>query len=201
MQNKIIFTLILVITGIITGGFYLLIQQNTAMYNNFYMGEKLTYTIATSTATTTENNTKEAEQKTEKNIKENKTVEKNFIYIGSKNPGKNIDIDVVFLKQEGFVVVYENTFEPTGELLAVSKYLEAGEHVKIPLQLLRKVQDGEVFTAMLHIDDGDKLFSLSDDVPIRDDSGEGVYAQIVIKNFMPVIPIVEDGKKENQTVF
>ena len=106
--------------------------------------------------------------------------------MGKKNPGKNIDIDIVILKKGGFVIIYENTFEPTGELLAISKYLSAGEHIKVPLHLFREAKDGEVFTAMLHADDGDKIFDLSKDAPVRNDKGEGVYTELIIENLMPV---------------
>ena len=182
MQNKIIFILILAIFGVIAGGFYLLSQQNAAIYENIYLENAgLLNVIATSTASTTESFVKEADQETEE---ENKTIKKELIYIGKKNPGKNIDIDVVVLKKGGFIIIYENTFEPTGELLAISKYLPKGEHIKVPLRLFREVKNGEVFTAMLHADDGDKIFDLSNDSPVRDNKGEGVYTELVIEDVM-----------------
>ena len=197
MQNKIIFILILAIFGIIAGGFYILTEQKDIEHENIYL-EKTGSLNATSTASTTENFAKETEQELEKESKENKKIEKELIYIGKKNPGKNIDIDVVILRKGGFVIIYENTFEPTGELLAISKYLSAGEHVRVPLHLFREAKDGEVFTAMLHADDGDKIFDLSKDVPVRDDKGEGVYTELIIEDFMPNEETVdeEDGSGE-----
>ena len=187
MQNKIIFILILTISGVIIGGFYLLTQQKVAEYENIYSEKtELLNVVASSTAGTIENFAKETEQETEQENKENKTVEKELIYIGKKNPGKNIDIDVVMLKKGGFVIIYENTFEPTGELLAISKYLSAGEHIKVPLRLFREAKNGEVFTAMLHADDGDKTFDLSNDSPVRDSKGEGVYTELIIEDLMPI---------------
>ena len=137
--------------------------------------------IATSTATTTEIETKADELESEENILEEKTAKKEFIYFEKKAPGSDIEINAVFLKQGGFVVVYENTAVPMGELLAISKYLEAGEHFVVPLHLFRKTKDGEVFDVMLHVDNGDKTFSLVDDKPVRMIDGEGIYTQLVVE--------------------
>ena len=184
MQNKIIFILVLIIFGVIAGGFYLLTQQENVVYENIYSEEiESSNVTATGTVSTAENFTKETGQESEE---KSKTIEKELIYMGKKNPGKNIDIDIVILKKGGFVIIYENTFEPTGELLAISKYLSAGEHIKVPLHLFREAKDGEVFTAMLHADDGDKIFDLSKDAPVRNDKGEGVYTELIIENLMPV---------------
>ena len=195
MQNKIIFILIITIFGVIAGGFYLLSQQKITEYENIYLEETGLLT-ATSTASTTENFAKEIEQEPE----EDKKIEKELIYIAKKNPGRNIGIDVVILKKAGFVIIYENTFEPTGELLAISKYLSAGEHTKVPLRLFREAKDGEVFTVMLHADDGDKIFDLSKDAPVRDDKGGGVYTELVIENIMPVPePVDEEDENEEES--
>ena len=189
MQNKIIFILILTIFGVIAGGFYLLSQQKIAEHENIYLEEiGSSNALATSTASTTENFAKEIEPEPE----EDKKIEKELIYIGKKNPGRDIDIDVVILKKGGFVIIYENTFEPTGELLAISKYLSAGEHTKILLRLFREARDGEVFTEMLHADDGDKIFDLSKDAPVRDDKGEGIYTELVIEDIMPSEEAVDE---------
>ena len=187
MQNKIIFILVLIIFGVIAGGFYLLTQQENVVYENIYSEEiESSNVTATGTASMTENFVKETEQELEKESNESKTIEKELIYMGKKNSGKNIDIDIVILKKGGFVIIYENTFEPTGELLAISKYLPKGEHIKVPLRLFREAKDGEVFTVMLHADDGDKIFNLSKDTPVRDSNGEGIYTELIIENLMPV---------------
>lgn len=186
MQNKIIVILILIILGIVGGGFYLITEKKTVVYENIYLEDGVVLDIvATSTATTTDVKIKEIEQKPEEDIVEDKETSKEFIYFGQKNPGNDIYIDVVFLKQGGFVIAYENTAEPMGELLAISKYLEVGEYFKIPLHLFRETKDGEIFNVMLHVDNGDKVFSLLDDMPVRGDDGEGVYTQLIIKNIIP----------------
>lgn len=187
MQNKIIFTLVVVIIIISVGGFYLLVQPNVRLE------DKTAGVIATSTSTTTEYVAKEIKQE-EEYIKKKTTVAKDLIYIGKKNPGKEISIDVVSLKQGGFVVVYENTFEPTGELLAVSEFLDIGEYLKVPLSLVREVEDGEVFTAMLHKDDGDNFFNISDDAPVRNDAGESVHAYLIIED------LSSDIKEDDETI-
>ena len=79
-----------------------------------------------------------------------------------------------------------------GKLLAISKYLEEGEHFEIPLHLFRETKDGEVFDIMLHADNGDKTFSLIDDLPVRGIGGEGVYTQLIIKNIISVGSFVEE---------
>ena len=106
MQNKIIFTLIVVIVILGVGGVYLLLQPNTLQPEN-----KTTDTFATSTSTTTGYLLEEDGSGEEDFSKEKTVATKDFIYIGKKNPGKEINIDIVSLKQGGFVVIYENTFE------------------------------------------------------------------------------------------
>ena len=182
MQNKIIFILIFIILIILGGGFYMFIGPGSVTDKNIYIEDDIGDVIATSTATITEIETKDDELESEENILEEKTAKKEFIYFEKKAPGNDIEINAVFLKQGGFVVVYENTAVPMGELLAISKYLEVGEHFEIPLHLFRKTKDGEVFTVMLHADDGDKKFDLSKDAPVRDDKGEGVYTELIIES-------------------
>lgn len=109
----------------------------------------------------------------------------NAIYTGKKEPGNILLIDFVYLEKTGFVVVYENTFEPTGELLGVSLKLSAGEHVKVPIRLSRKTKDGEVFTAMLHSDNGDGIFTIANDPPLRDEEENSFFTNIIIQSLSP----------------
>ena len=66
MQNKIIFILVLIIFGVIAGGFYLLTQQENVVYENIYSEEiESSNVTATGTVSTAENFTKETGQESE----------------------------------------------------------------------------------------------------------------------------------------
>jgi hypothetical protein len=106
----------------------------------------------------------------------------NSIFAGKQAPGRSLVLDRVVLKNGGYVVVYENTPEPTGEILGTSKYLSAGEHVRVPVILSRDVKNGEVFNAMVHGDNGDKKFDITKDAPLRDRDGNGYFTNIEIQN-------------------
>ena len=107
---------------------------------------------------------------------------KSALYIGKKEPGNSVSVDVAVLEEGGFIVIYENTAEPTGEVLGVSTYLPAGEYTNVPITLSRQVQDGESFDAMLHKDNGDHVFNIATDEPLRGENGNSVHAQVVIQS-------------------
>ena len=116
---------------------------------------------------------------------------KNAIYSGIKEPGNMVQVELAILEKGGFIVVYESSFELTGELLGVSRYLPIGEHTGIFVGFDRGVKDGEEFMIMVHEDNGDGVFKISEDPPVRDEFQNSIYTTLKIESL---------GKNENENV-
>ena len=181
MQNKIILILFVTCLGVFAGGMTLLLKQDISIQtddNSTGQENESGITVISSTPISKIENTATT-SKSDPEI-----VVNNVLYISKKLPGKMITVDLVLLEEDGFIIVYENTFEPTGELLGESIYLPKGEYQKVPIVLSREVHSGESFDAMLHKDNGDRKFNIQDDEPVRDKSGESVFTRIIIQDIV-----------------
>ena len=176
MQNKIIFMLLGIIILISVIGSFIFLNKNFSSGRDnapIPVSNKLdnieiidsTKEGAATTATTT------FEEKEPAAI----------LYSGPQKPGNVVVFDFVKFAKSGYVVIYENTFEPTGEILGVSSFLGVGEYINIPIVLTRNIKVGEFFTAMLHEDNGDRSFNIADDKIYRDEEENGVFTQVLIQ--------------------
>ena len=181
MQNKIIFFLLLIIAILFAMGVYVFVggEPNIKNISNTEIetqdedvGGISIIALASDTATNT-NATNTAEMSA--NIK-------NMIYTGVKEPGNTTSVDFVTLEKGGFVVVYENSFEPVDGFLGVSRYLPIGEHTNIFIEFNRTVTDDEMFTLMLHEDNGNGIFNISEDPPVRDELQNSIFTVLRIKS-------------------
>ncbi len=91
----------------------------------------------------------------------------------------------VFVKEAnlawpGFVAVYENPRDPFGTLVGTSRFLKAGRHSDVAVDLVKKYKGGERLYVMLHRDTGDEIFNLVQDHPVRLEKGGEVAASFVI---------------------
>jgi hypothetical protein len=160
MQNRIILLLFIVSVFLCIGGLYFFTNPSDII------GKK----VVDDTISKTQNKEDTAQNKPE-----------NMLSAGKQSPGKMLVIDSVILKNGGYVIVYENTSEPTGEILGASQYLSVGEHTNISISLSRKVTSGEFFNAMIHGDNGDHVFDIVKDAPLRDKDGNGYFINIEIQ--------------------
>lgn len=182
MQNKIIFYLFIVIGVLILGGLYMLFIS------------PITFTSKTDTSTTTtESGISIVSSSTLGNdlheeIEVASTSEEvvltetrdTAIYTGSEVPGNRFSIDYAHLTEDGFIVIYENGAEPMGEVLGTSVFLPKGEYTNVPILLARNVTHGEVFDAVLHKDNGDRVFNILTDGLFKNSSGFGVITHISV---------------------
>ena len=131
MQNKIIFALLAVIIIIISAvGSILFLNKHPSSgqdgaplpVSGNISGIEITdsVSIKQEPATTTETAPKVLESDA-------------FLYTGIKQPGRVVVIDIVKFVKDGYIVIYENTLEPTGELLGVSSFLRTEEYTNIPI--------------------------------------------------------------------
>ena len=91
----------------------------------------------------------------------------------------------VFVKEAnlawpGFVAAYENPRDPFGTLVGTSRFLRAGRHANVAVDLVKAYKGGERLYVMLHRDTGDEIFNLVQDHPVRLEKGSEVAASFVI---------------------
>lgn len=93
--------------------------------------------------------------------------------------GSSITIESASLTTPGFVVVHTGSL-PTDRGMAATNLLQPGSYSNFSLTTIRKVKAGEVFTVMIHKDNGDRIFHLEEDLPVRNSAGSILSSKISI---------------------
>ncbi|OHA46623.1 MAG: hypothetical protein A3A80_02040 [Candidatus Terrybacteria bacterium RIFCSPLOWO2_01_FULL_44_24] len=104
----------------------------------------------------------------------------NAIYVSEQKPSDIVVVDFVDVSGGGFVVIHESVGETAGAIIGNSNMLAPGATEKIQITLTRPTQDGEELIAMLHNDNGDGVFHMADDHPLRDAAGNIMYTIFTI---------------------
>ncbi len=103
---------------------------------------------------------------------------KNTIDIENQRAGNLVTISSVELNQMGWVVIHEEVGGKPGNVLGAALVF-VGEHNAVSVELMRKTEKGKTYYAMLHTDDGDKVFDLKKDKPIADSTGAIIQISFV----------------------
>ena len=82
--------------------------------------------------------------------------------------GMVVRVGAFSLPENGWLVVHEDAAGVPGNILGARRY-DAGSYDGGEIELLRNTEEGSRYYVMLHIDDGDKEFDLSKDVPATED--------------------------------
>lgn len=115
-------------------------------------------------------------------------VSDNAIYISEQTSGDSVSVQIVRLKNPGFVAVYEDFESKPGKILGVSGLIEAGEKENLPpIILSRPTKGGETIYAILYLDDGDGRFDMVNDEQVIDPIGK--------IPMMMVVTVSKDGQK------
>lgn len=104
----------------------------------------------------------------------------NVVNLSGQVAGASVMVDLVEFEEGGYVVIHEDKEGKPGKIIGVSEYLTKGSVSKLTVELDRNSQDGEVLYAMLHSDNGDRVYQAVDDLPIKDVRGGLVVAKSVI---------------------
>jgi hypothetical protein len=96
--------------------------------------------------------------------------EVNRIVMSDQFPGNVVYLSSVQLAEPGWVVIHKDNAGQPGEIIG-SMYFEAGLNPGGRINLTESTVEGGVYYAMLHRDNGDKVFNESVDVPLRDSRG------------------------------
>lgn len=102
----------------------------------------------------------------------------NAIAVNDQPPGSKVAIPLLTLARDGWVVVHEEAGGWPGAILGAQRF-NAGANQSGSVELLRPTEEGKVYFAMLHADDGDRQFDHTKDLPIQDPQGNTILMRFV----------------------
>ncbi len=85
---------------------------------------------------------------------------------------------LVTIVKPGFVTLHRSVGSAPGPMIGVSDLLNIGENVEVDIKLSDEMTEGEPFVLLLHVDDGDGMFVVTDDMPVKS-NGDIVRADFI----------------------
>ncbi len=79
---------------------------------------------------------------------------------------------------DGWVAIHEESDGKPGRILGARRF-GIGINQSGSVELLRPTQEGKVYFAMLHADDGDRQFDHTKDLPLADPQGNVILMRFV----------------------
>ena len=104
------------------------------------------------------------------------------IIVPKQAGGSNVFIENVTIDKDGYVVIHEDENGKPGAVVGVSKLLTAGTTENFLMDIDKEVVEGDSLFAMLHIDNGDQIFSIETDIPAVDSDGNTILTRFDIVN-------------------
>lgn len=108
----------------------------------------------------------------------------NRVVVADQFPGNIVYLSSVQLAQPGWVVIHKDNAGTPGAIIGYAWFEKGINPGKITLT--EKTVEGGVYYAMVHTDDGDKVFDASKDLPLKDAKGD-----IIMKMFRATASAVE----------
>ena len=102
----------------------------------------------------------------------------NAIAVNDQKPGLQVGVSMVVLSQDGWVVIHESEDGKPGRILGAKRF-SVGTGLPGTVELLRPTEEGKVYFAMLHADDGDRQFDHAKDLPVKDPQGNAILMRFV----------------------
>lgn len=102
------------------------------------------------------------------------------IIVATQIPGDVILVQKLTMNQDGWIAVHDDQNGQPGRILGAN-YLPAGSYQNQMVSLLRGITDGGSYFAIIHDDNGDKIFDYKTDLPRKNTAG-----QIQLANFKVV---------------
>ena len=109
-------------------------------------------------------------------------VGENGLYVPDQKPDEEINANLVFMKEDGFVVIHESNNGSPGTIIGSSAVLQSGDSNNVTIELSRVTADNESLIAMLHKDNGDGEFNPSEDSPVVDEQGNVIQMNFQISS-------------------
>ena len=102
----------------------------------------------------------------------------NAIAVNDQTPGATVMVSFVPLAQSGWVAIHEEADAKPGRIIGARRF-DAGANQSGAVELLRPTEEGRVYFAMLHADDGDRQFDHAKDLPITDPQGNSILMRFI----------------------
>ena len=102
----------------------------------------------------------------------------NTVAIDDQSPGTRVTVDSVTLARDGWIVVHEDRGGAPGNILGARR-LNTGTEQNFEVELLRPTTEGGVYYAMIHEDDGDRVFDHTRDMPLRNAEGDILFKRFI----------------------
>lgn len=99
----------------------------------------------------------------------------NKITVREQLAGNGVALEFVSVTQSGWVVVHESKNGELGNALGARRF-DAGSYTDTTVVLLRDTEVGNPYIVVLYNDNGDKEFTLGEDKPLLDSSGNRIDA-------------------------
>lgn len=93
------------------------------------------------------------------------------IIVTNQIPGEVVLVAEVNMAEAGWVAIHDNNDGKPGNILGAG-YLPSGTYINQMIPLLRGVVDGSSYLAIIHKDDGDKIFDYKIDTPVTNSLGQ-----------------------------
>ncbi len=97
----------------------------------------------------------------------------NTVSTSDQLAGDRVTIDTITLARSGWAVVHESEEGVPLNALGAQRF-DAGEYANVYVDLLRNTEFENVYFVILYDDNGDGLFSLEDDMPLRETGGNTI---------------------------
>lgn len=82
------------------------------------------------------------------------------------------------LIEPGFITIHQSIGGAPGPIIGASEYIVAGADIGVTLNLSERMEPGVTYIALLHTDNGDERFIVSEDMPVTSD-GASVRADFI----------------------
>lgn len=103
-------------------------------------------------------------------------VSKNDILVIEDQPaGLSVIVAHVNVENENWVVIHEDRMGLPGNALGAARFVDGTTSGTI--ELLRGTSPGQYYHGLVYKDDGDKIFSVERDIPLRDESGNPIASK------------------------
>lgn len=122
-----------------------------------------------STKKSNDTDIKKEETKETAELEATKSLNNNAIVVNDQNVGIIVDIETVVLENDSWVVIHEDNDGVLGNALGAQLFLQGDNSGKV--ELLRGMESGRVYYAVIRQDDGDRAFDLEEDTLVSDKEG------------------------------
>src|SRR3989344_4480086 len=95
----------------------------------------------------------------------------NTFVVANQPAGSSIIMSMISLKVSGWIAIHEKDAQGGIVTILGARRFNAGNYFAEPIDLLRVTEEGHVYVAVLHGDDGEGEFDFAKEIPLKDIKG------------------------------